>query len=61
VIERNRFTKKYMVDFFNRNMTRPTQEKSLPAYLQPFTVEEDESIEPEQLYQQLKSGAYDIV
>ena len=46
-IERNRFTKDYMMDFFKRNLTRPSQEKSLPDYLQPFTLEAEEAITPE--------------
>ena len=34
---------------------------SLPAYLQPFTVEnEEKEIDPNLLYQHLKSGEYDI-
>ena len=60
-IERNRFTKDYMMDFFKRNLTRPSQEKSLPDYLQPFTLDAEEAISPETLYRQLKNGKYDIV
>ena len=49
------------MDFFKRNLTRPSQEKSLPDYLQPFTLDGEEAISPETLYRQLKDGKYDIV
>ena len=32
-IKRNRMTKDYMQDFFDRNLTRPTMEKIVPQYL----------------------------
>ena len=49
-IERNQLTKDYMKNFFVKNLTRPSQGKSLPDYLQPFTAEEEETIDPELLY-----------
>ena len=52
-------TKEYMLDFFTRNLTQKTQEKTLPLYLQPFKwPEQDNSHE---LFQLLMSGEYDIV
>ena len=55
---RNRMTKDYMSDFFNRNLTRPTMEKSLPAYLKPFKLPEDE--DTKEIFGFFKSGQYDI-
>ena len=52
-IERSRLTKQYMLDFFKRNLTRPTQEKELPTYLKPYKVE-DEEIDARLLFDQLK-------
>ena len=47
-----------MVDFFNRNLTRPTQEKTIPSYLEPFELPQADM--SHELYLQLKKGEYDI-
>ena len=39
--ERKRWTKKYMEDFFKKNLTRPNKEMDLPTYLQPFHLPEN--------------------
>ena len=48
-IARNRMTKDYMQDFFDRNLTRPTMEKFVPQYLKPFKIEEED--DPHELFE----------
>ena len=57
-MERNRFTKDYMLDFFKRNLTRPTQDMALPSYLKNFQVED--KYDGTHVFKCLKKGTYDI-
>lgn len=50
-----------MTDFYNRNMTRPAQEKQLPDYLKPFKyLEPDDKLLEAAMLEKLKKGEYDI-
>ena len=57
--ERHSMTKKFMKDFFQRNLSRPNKELELPGYLLPFKFPEPERF-TEQLFDRLKQGKYDI-
>ena len=57
--ERHSLTKKYMKDFFLRNLSRPNKELELPTYLLPFKFPEQERF-TEELFSRLKQGKYDI-
>ena len=51
--ERHSMTKKYMKDFFQRNLSRPNKELELPTYLMPFKFPEQERF-TEELFSRLK-------
>jgi|FrelakmetLWP11LW_1041352.scaffolds.fasta_scaffold212684_1 ribosomal protein L9 len=64
-LERQRFTKECMLNFFKRNMVRPNKEKEHPSYLKPFSAdkiidEKDQTATAKELLKQLKEGTYDI-